>query len=90
MVVRDSRALAFATVLGRMLDKEVETSNEPLQSGSRPAAETRQKVADLQRATNALGRLNVVMNAAVLAVTTVLAMKSSQSTRWRFASKLLP
>jgi len=30
------------------------------------------------------------MNAAVLAVTTVLAMKSSQSTRWRFASKLLP
>ena len=79
-----------AMVCGRMLDKEVAVSNEPLQTGSRPAAETRKRVADLQRLTNGFGRLNIVMNAAVLAVTTVLAMKSGQSTKWSFVSKLLP
>lgn len=63
-------------VLGRMLDKEVATSNEPLQTGSRPAAETKARVARLQRLTNDAGRINILMNAAVLAVTTVLAMKS--------------
>jgi len=79
-----------AMVLGRMLDKEVAASDGPLQSGSRPAAETRERVARLQRLTNGFGRLNIAMNAAVLAVTTALAMKSGKSTRWRFASRLLP
>jgi hypothetical protein len=66
---------AGAMVLGRMLDKEVAVSNEPLQLKSRPASATRQRVADLDRLTNMFGRLNIVMNAAVLAVSTVLAMK---------------
>lgn len=64
-----------ALVLGRMLDKEVATSNQPLQRGSRPAAETRARVARLEGLTTDVGRLNLVMNAAVLAVTAVLAMK---------------
>lgn len=78
-----------AMVFGRMLDHEMQISNEPVHSGSRPAAETRKRVADLQKLTNGLGRLNVVMNAAVLAVTTVLAMKAGRSSRWTLLSKAL-
>ena len=76
-----------AMVFGRMLDQEITISNEPIQSGSKPAAETKKRVADLQRLTNGFGRLNVVMNAAVLAVTTVLAMKAGKSSRWTMVSK---
>jgi hypothetical protein len=79
-----------AMVAGRMLDKEIATSNEPIHTGSRPSADTRRRVADLQRFTNGLGRFNVAMNAAVLAVTTVLAMQSGRSTKWSFVSRLLP
>jgi hypothetical protein len=79
-----------AMVFGRMLDKEIATSNEPIHSGSRPSAETRERVAKLQRLTNGFGRVNVFMNAAVLAVTSVLAMKSGKSTKWSLVSKLLP
>jgi hypothetical protein len=79
-----------AMVLGRMLDKEVATSNEPIQTGSRPSAETRERVAKLQTATNNAGRFHILMNAAVLAVTTVLAMKSGKSTKWSLVSQLLP
>ena len=67
-----------AMVAGRMLDKEVAASNEPLQTGSRPSAETRARVAKLQIITNNAGRMNILMNAAVLAVTSVLAMKSGR------------
>lgn len=79
-----------AMIFGRMLDKEVGISNEPIHSGSRPAAETRKRVADLQRVTNGFSRANVFMNAAVLAVTAMLAMKSGKSTKWSLVSKLLP
>jgi hypothetical protein len=79
-----------AMVFGSMLDREMKVSNEPIQSGSRPAAETRKRVANLQRVTNGFGRLNIVMNAAVLAVTTVLAMKSGKSNKWTLVSHLLP
>jgi hypothetical protein len=68
-----------AMIFGRMLDREMTISNEPLHGGSRPAAETRKRVADLQKLTNGLNRLNVVLNAAVLAATTVLAMKAGKS-----------
>ncbi|MDB4939470.1 MAG: hypothetical protein JWP87_6442 [Labilithrix sp.] len=80
-----------AMVFGRMLDKEIAISNEPIQSGSRPAAETRKRVADLQRLTNGLGRANVIMDAAILAVTAVLAMKAGKSSKWTLvAKKFLP
>ncbi len=79
-----------ALVLGRMLDQQIAASNEPIQFGSRPAAQTRESVAKLQHLTNTVGRINVFMNAAVLAVTTVLAMQSGKSTKWSFVAKLLP
>lgn len=78
-----------AMVFGRMLDREVTESNEPIHTGSRPAAETRKRVADLQRVTNGFGRLNIVMNAAVLAVSTVVAMKSPKASRWKLLSQVL-
>jgi len=71
-----------AIVVGKMLDQAIATSNEPLHARSRPAAETRQRVEVLQRVTNGLGRMNIVVNAAVLAVTTVLAMTSTRSSKW--------
>lgn len=79
-----------AMVVGRMLDKEIAVSNQPLQPGSRPSAETRQRVAQLQKLTNGFGRFNVLMDAAVLAVTSVLAMRSGRSTKWSLVSRLLP
>jgi hypothetical protein len=79
-----------AMAAGRILDKELAASNEPIQNGSRPAAETRKKVRDLQRLTNGLGRANIFLNAAVLTVTTVLAMQAGRSTKWSFVSRLLP
>jgi hypothetical protein len=79
-----------AMVVGRLLDKEIATSNAPLEAGSRPAAETKERVAMLQSVANNVGRINILMNAAVLAVTTVLAMKSGRSTKWSFVSQLLP
>jgi hypothetical protein len=77
-------------IAGRMLDKEMAASNEPIQTGSRPSAETRERVAKLQMITNNAGRINILMNAAVLAVTSVLAMKSGKSTKWSVVSRLLP
>lgn len=79
-----------AMILGRLLDKEIAASNEPIHAGSRPSAETRKRVADLQRLTNGLGRLNVVMNGAILGVTAMLAMKAGRSKKWSVAARLLP
>ena len=79
-----------AMAFGRMLDKEIATSNEPITTGSRPSSETRERVANLQKITNGFGRFNVLMNAAVLGVTAILAMKSGQSSKWSFVSRLLP
>lgn len=79
-----------AMVFGRLLDREMATANAPLTTTSRPSAETRQRVAKLQKLTDGLGRFNVLMNAAVLGVTAVLAMKSGRSGKWKLVSKLLP
>lgn len=81
---------AVALVAGAMLDKEQRGAGQPIQTGSKPAPETPPRVANLQRITNVAGTANLVFNAAVLAVTTVLAMKSGKSSRWAFFSKLLP
>jgi len=79
-----------AMIFGRMLDKERLIANEPLTVNSRPSAETRQRVQELERITKGFGLVNIVMNAAVLATTTVLSMKAGKSTKWSFVSQLLP
>jgi hypothetical protein len=67
-----------AIVFGRLLDRETAVSNEPLKAGSRPSWETRNRIQIFQKATNGFGRANVLMDAAVLAVTGILAMKSGK------------
>jgi hypothetical protein len=69
---------AGAIVFGRMLDRETAISNEPIRQGSRPSAETRARMNTFQRVTNGFGRASTLMNAAVVAVTGVLAMKSGK------------
>jgi len=78
----------LSLVLGRMLDKEVAASNAPIHAGSRPMAQTRERVARLQGLSNNVGRINILMSAAVLAVTTVLTMRSGRSNK--VVSRLLP
>jgi hypothetical protein len=78
-----------AMIAGTMLDKE-EGGAPAVESGAQPATETPARVARLQRATNAFGTASLLFNAAVLATTTVLAMKAGESTRWSIFSRLLP
>jgi hypothetical protein len=100
-VGRDARALTIAKdvlvfgavasgigamILGGALDRAMQ---EPtIETGLE--SETPTRVRRLQKSVSALGTLNLVMQAAVLATTTILAMKSGKSSTWSFISKLLP
>ena len=77
-----------AMVAGTMLSRARERAGEPpLESGSEPAPETPPNVARLQRITNGFSVARIVLEGAVLATTTVLAMKSGKSKKWSFVSK---
>jgi hypothetical protein len=78
-----------ALVAGSMLDA-AGRREEPTESGHEPAAETSPRVARLQRVVNVIGAVNIALEASVLAVTTVLAMKSGKSKKWSLVSRLLP
>jgi hypothetical protein len=67
-----------AIVFGRLLDRETAIGNEPIKPGSRPSWETRSRIKTFERVTNGFARASVLMNAAVLAVTGVLAVKSGK------------
>ena len=80
-----------ALVVGGMLDREQEQSGyAPIEEGGEPSRDTPPRVARLQRTVNTLGTINLVFQAAVLATTTILAMKAGQSGKWGFFSRLLP
>lgn len=80
-----------AMVAGTMLSRARERAGEaPIETGAEPAAETPKDVATLQRVTNAFSLANIALEAAALATTTVLAMKSGKSSKWAFVSRLLP
>lgn len=74
---------------GTMLNRE-EAGAPRIESGSEPAVDTTERVARLQRTTNFLGRTSLLLNAAVLATTTILAMTAGRSSKWSFFSRLLP
>jgi hypothetical protein len=78
-----------ALVTGTMLDS-ARKGDEPLESGHEPAPQTSPQTARLQKAVNTFGTINIVLQASLLAVTTVLAMKSGKSNKWSFFSRLLP
>lgn len=78
-------------IAGTMLSRAREAEGEaPLESGSEAAPETPARVARLQKITNGFGIANIAFQAAVLATTTVLAMKAGKSKKWSFVSRLLP
>ena len=80
-----------AMIAGTMLSRARERAGEaPLESGSEPAPETPPNVARLQKITNAFSIGRIVFEGAVLATTTILAMKSGKSSKWSFVSQLLP
>jgi hypothetical protein len=78
-----------AAVSGFMLDAALKRGH-PIESGDQPSAETPRRTARLQHVVRFFGTTNLVLQASVLAVTVVLAMKSGKSHSWAFASRLLP
>lgn len=78
-----------AAISGFMLDAALKHGH-PIESGDQPSAETPRRTAWLQQLVKTFGTANLVLQASVLAVTVVLAMKASQSQRWSFGSRLLP
>jgi len=79
-----------AMITGTALDRAMMESSSAIESGHEAAPETPAKVSKLQKVVNTFGTLNLVMQAAVLATTTVLAMKAGKSGRWAFLAELLP
>ena len=67
-----------------------EEGEAPIEEGAVPTSDTPRRVARLQRVVSTLGTVNIAFQAAVLATTTVLAMKAGKSTKWTFISQLLP
>lgn len=81
---------AGALITGSLLDRAMKEGELAIESGREPAAETTPRVRRLQRTVNTLGIPNIGFQAAVLATTTILAMKAGESSKWSFVSRLLP
>jgi hypothetical protein len=77
-------------IAGTMLSRARERADEaPIETGAHPAPETPREVARLQRITSVFGIATIVLEAAAVATTTVLAMTSGRSTKWSFAARYL-
>ncbi len=77
-------------IAGRRLTSQAPEGAVPIETGTEPAAETPEEAAGLLRTVNQLGNLNIVLIAAIIAVTTILSQKAGQSTKWSVASRFLP
>lgn len=75
---------------GLALTAQASEGAVPLLTGSTPSSQTPQKAAALLRSVNTLGNANVAVTGGIIAVTSVLAMKSAQSARFAGVSRLLP
>jgi len=80
---------AGAVVTGFMLDAELK-QGQSIKSGGEPSADTPPRTARLQRLVNTFGSVNIALQASVLAVTAMLALKAGRSHRWAFTSRWLP
>jgi hypothetical protein len=77
-----------AMIAGTMLSRaRMQAGEAPIESGTEAAPETPPNVARLQKITNGFSVANIVLEAAALAATTVLAMKAGKSKKWSFVSK---
>jgi hypothetical protein len=81
----------IASVLqGLALTREAPEGAVPIASGTTPASDTPEKAATLLRGVNQLGNANLAITGAILAVTTILSMKATESTKFSAVSRLLP
>lgn len=77
-------------IQGRALTNQAPEGAVPIESGTTPASATPEEAARLLRSVNVLGNVNLVLIGAIDAITTILAMKSGESTRWSALSRFLP
>jgi hypothetical protein len=68
-----------SVIQGRALTGQGIDGAVPIETGTKPAAETPEKAASLLRSVNLLGNLNLGVTGGLLAVTTILSMKATQS-----------
>lgn len=77
-------------VSGLQLTKQAPEGAVPINSGVEPTFETPEKAAKLLRTVNSLGNLNLALLGSLIAVSTILAQKAGQSTKWSAVSRFLP
>ena len=77
-------------IAGGRLTSQAPEGAVPIETGTEPAADTPEEAAGLLRTVNQLGNLNIVLIAAIIAVTTILSQQAGQSTKWSVASRFLP
>ena len=75
---------------GILLSRQDPEGATPAETGDEPAPETPEPANTIQRWLAVLGNLNIVLAATVIAITTLLAMRSGESQRWSVVSRLLP
>src|SRR5215210_4920340 len=75
---------------GRALTGQAPDGATPIASGTTPSSDTPEKAASLLRSVNQLGNANLAITGAILAVTTILSMKATESSKFSAVSRLLP
>ncbi len=90
-LVIGSVATGVATqLLGKSIEAEGPRGAVPLQEGARPAPEASERAKAKVRIVSGLGTVNLLCNAALVAVTAMLAMKSSRSGIFSAIQRILP
>ncbi|HEY0715677.1 MAG TPA: hypothetical protein VGF45_23545 [Polyangia bacterium] len=79
-----------AAITGSMLAAQRREGAVPMNSEGEAAADAPPKERRLGRTTDALGLVNLLAGAGVVALTTILAMRAGQSNRWSLISRFLP
>ena len=79
-----------SVVQGRALAGEAPGGAVPIASGTTPSSDTPEEAARLLRSVNQLGNANLAITGAILAVTTILSMKATESSKFSAVSRLLP
>ncbi len=79
-----------SVIQGRALTGQAPEGAVPIESGTTPAATTSDRAASLLRSVNLLGNLNIAITGGILGITSVLAMKATESPRFSALSRLFP
>jgi hypothetical protein len=81
----------LASVIGQLiLSRQAPEGATPSETGNIPAPETPDGSARLVRMNSVLGNVSIALFARIIAVTTMLSMKSGESVPWSIVSRVLP